>query len=260
MTNDSQITQIFAKVEQTLIANGNLAKDARAAGRKEHKRLLSKFLTCNDNVFYRKLALIVFYSGFRASVVEQKSSTILKYFRNYRKVAEYSRTDVSRILSDRKMIRNESKIRALLYNAKVFKEIVSEYHSFRKFMLSFNPKFPLLIEGLDDLRTVLMRRLKYLGPATVNHYLTDFAFPVLKPDRMIMRVMHRAHLTKGEGKSEYKTAIAIGYRIAALNRLPMRYVDSVFVMLGQVGEANICRKTKPKCDICLLERTCHFYR
>jgi len=256
---DSKIKDVFSKTEGTLIQNGNLPQNARKAGKDEQRRLLNNFRTDNDDDFYSKLALIVFFSGFRASVVEKKKDTILKYFSSYKKAAKYSEVEISRMLTDKQMIKNERKIRALIFNAKAFEDIVSKHGSFRQFLLSFNPHFPLSRERIDDLRLELMKCLKYLGPATVNHFLTDYAFPVLKPDRMVMRVMHRAHLVKNEGENEYEKAIQIGNRIAKLNDVPIRYVDSVFVMLGQAGEANICRKTKPLCEICQLSKICNYY-
>jgi len=157
------------------------------------------------------------------------------------------------------MIAHRNKIVSIIYNAKQFIKVREQFGSFRDYLLSFNADFPLAEDGLDDLREDIMTRFAYLGPATVNHFLTDFAFQVVKPDRMVMRVLHRSHLVKSESVRHYGKAIEVCKDISKQLQIPIRYVDSVFVCLGQVGEANICSKNNPKCERCDLERICKFY-
>ena len=59
-------------------------------------------------------------------------------------------------------------------------------------------------------------------------------------------------------EKDFENAIIIGQRIAQILNITIRYVDSVLVELGQVGAANICQKTNPKCDICELEKICNY--
>ena len=72
--------------------------------------------------------------------------------------------------------------------------------------MSFDTAYPIDINEIDDfveyqkhldhLSEDLKRHFSYLGLITVNHFLTDWGFPVLKPDRMVMRLLYRSHLVK----------------------------------------------------------------
>lgn len=106
---------------------------------------------------------------------------IKRYFESYKKAAGYSDVDIEKIMSDENMIRNKNKITSIIKNAKEFIQLAEKYGSYRSYLLSFGDAYPLK----DDLQ----RRFHYIGPATVNHLLTDYGFPVLKPDRMVMRVL-----------------------------------------------------------------------
>ena len=157
------------------------------------------------------------------------------------------------------MIKNKNKINAIIKNAKIFVELNKDYKNYRNYILSFVPNYPKAdISEIRKLRQDLRKRFAFIGPATVNHLLTDYRLPVLKPDRMIMRVLYRTHLLKTENLEDFDKAIEIGQIISNKFKLPIRYVDTVLVCLGQVGEANICRKKDPKCNICELEKICKF--
>lgn len=255
-----QAVTIFEKVESTLIRNrAGFTRRSRSEANRGFKEMLHYFRTDSDNDFFFHMTMIVFYSGFRATTVSNKRPVIYRYFKSYQKAAAYTRKDIARILNDQKMIANRSKIESIVYNAKQFIKVIDHFGSFRNYLLSFNPEFPLTEDSLAELREDLMSRFAYLGPATVNHFLTDYGFPVVKPDRMVMRVLHRSHLVATESVRHYDKAIKICKGISEQLKIPIRYVDSVFVCLGQVGEANICSKNNPKCDRCDLERVCNFY-
>ncbi|MCK9320230.1 DNA-3-methyladenine glycosylase I, partial [Methanoculleus sp.] len=77
---------------------------------------------------------IIFYSGFRASVVSRKIDIIHSYFSNYEIVKKYSSEDIEKICNDSKMIKNRLKIEACIKNAKRFEEIVNKYGSFKEYI------------------------------------------------------------------------------------------------------------------------------
>jgi len=258
MQQSEKYIEIFEKAENTLIKKG--CKLSREDAIKKHNDKLLFFKNATDNDFYCKMAMVVLYSGFRAPIVDAKEPSIRKYFSNYKKVMHYDKSEIEKIMTDREMIRNLKKIESLIENAKAFFQVIEKYGSFREYLLSFNSNFPLSSNNINELKSDLQLRFKYFGPATVNHFLTDFGFPVLKPDRMVMRVMYRAHLLESESKSEYERAIEIGNIISKKLVIPIRYVDSVFAGLDQVGVANICKKNNPKCSKCELENVCNFYK
>ena len=251
--NEQLIIEIFNKVEKTLIKLGVLKANSRKENSTLEDDLIKKFNSSTDNDFFFKMAMIVFFSGFKATIVEKKEPRIKKYFSNYKEVSNYKEKEIEIMLNDKEMIKNKNKIFSMIGNSKEFIKINNEYNSFRDYILSFS-------NNLQSLKSNLMYRFKYLGPATVNHFLTDYGFPVLKPDRMIMRVLFRSHLLDNESEYEYDNAIKIGEIISNKLKIPIRYVDTVLVSLGQEGEANICTKENPKCNKCKLEDICSYYK
>lgn len=247
---------VFEKAERTLIEKKILEKNSRENAIKENEKMIEKFKNAKDNDFYLQMTMVVFYSGFRAKTVENKKETIKKYFGEIKKVINYSESDIKKIQKDEDMIRNRKKIEALIYNAKEMNKIINEYGGFRNYIYSFNKDFPESEKNIDDLKNNLIKRFKYLSNATVNHFLMDYGFKVIKPDRMVLRVLYRSKLIESEKESEYNKCIEIGRLISNELKIPIRYVDTVFVLLGQKG---ICTKNHPKCNECKLELICKFY-
>lgn len=256
-----QAVSIFEKVESTLIRNRvpGFNRQSRKRAICYRKEMLQDFRTYSCDDFFFRMTMVVFYSGFQATIVTKKRPTIYRYFKSYKKTSTYKSKDIHWILNDPKMIAHRNKIVSIISNAKQFIKVREQFGSFRAYLLSFNADFPLAEDGLDDLCEDLMTRFSYLGPATVNHLLKDFGFIVIKPDRMVMRVLHRSHLVGSESVRHYGKAIKVCKDISEQLHIPIHYVDSVFVCLGQVGEANICSKNNPSCERCDLERICKFY-
>lgn len=150
----------------------------------------------SDDEYFETLIMIVFYSGFKAATVENKEKIILSHFPKYILVAEYSETDIHRIMSDPKMIKNEKKIRACISNARIFRRIIQHYGSFLEYLNSYNAKDTF--ENLLELKNELEYRFDYLGGTTVFHFLTDLGFNVLNPDRVISRIFKRLGLIDDE--------------------------------------------------------------
>lgn len=224
----------------------------------EQRDLVKHFHEDSDNDFFFEIVMVIFYSGFRATTVEKKRRDIERLFNDYGEVAEYNESKIQEILNDKRIIRHEDKICKIVNNAKKFREVVRRFGSFRKYLLYFNPDFPESSKNIEKLKKELTTKFDYFGPVTVNHFLTDYGFPVLKPDRMIMRVFHRLGFVNGESEEYYEDAIVVGSAIASATSMPIRYVDSVFVSLGQVGEADICRKESPRCNRCGLKKYCSY--
>lgn len=216
----------------------------------------------SDDEYFEMLTMIVFYSGFKAATVENKEKIILGHFPNYNIVANYSEPDVRRILSDPEMIKNESKIRACISNAKAFRRITQHYGSFLKYLEGYNAKDSY--ENLIELKNELEYRFQYLGVTTVFHFLTDLGYNVLKPDRVISRIFRRLGLIDDEKK--LLQTVAQGREFAKQTGYPIRYIDIIFVKLGQKGESKmfglndgICLEKSPNCKICLLKEYCNYY-
>lgn len=252
---------IFEKVESTLISVGsaNLSADKIRANLDEFKHLEDKAFSDAD--YYWILVYVVFYAGFKAAMVNAKLNRIRQYFPDYEIVAGYDESKADEILSDPEMIRNRRKVQACVENAKVFKSIVSEHGSFQAYIDSFSPTASF--ENLMLLKEELEYRFKGLGRITAFHVLTDIGLPVLKPDRVICRILQRLGFIESD-EQLLKTVIQ-GRKFAQATGHPIRYIDIVFVAYGQVksqefGLANgICLGQSPLCSICGVTDYCNYF-
>ncbi len=252
---------IFGKVENTLKQCSSFSKSEFDEQYGEFKKLKDK--KWSDKEIFQRLTMIIFYSGFRASVVEDKEQIILNHFSDFNTVSEYTEENVSDILADATMIRNERKIRSCIANAETFKGIVNIYGSFQNYLNSFEAESSF--ENLTMLKEELEYRFKYLGGVTVYHFLTDIGFQVLKPDRVISRIFKRLGLIENE-KQLLKTVIH-GRKFARDTQLPIRYIDIILVKYGQEGISKtfglsngICLDNNPKCEICKLKNYCNYFK
>ena len=247
--------EIFDKLEIALRNHSNLSKTDFDLEFGWFKNLTYKNLT--DNEIYWTLVYVTFYSGMRASTVGQKLPAIKKYLYDFKNVKDYSREEIRRILDDPGTIHHKQKIEACIANAKEFDNILKKYGSFTKYIESFSDSQGTGNVTIDKLRMDLRSRFQYLGERTVNHFLTDLGFNVLKPDRVICRIFTRLGLIDNENSIDQ--AIKVGKDIASATGFPIRYVDIIFVTYGQMGERGICLLKNPKCSICGVQEYCKYY-
>ncbi|MBN1453363.1 MAG: DNA-3-methyladenine glycosylase I [Anaerolineales bacterium] len=247
---------IFESIEEVLLKAGSKNLPKKLDG---FKHLHGQ--TFSDNEYFSKLIDVIFYSGFRASTVTEKIDVIHKHFPNFEIVARYDEQAIKNILADEKMIRNRLKIKACVENAKTFNAILFESGSFQNYIDSFSALSSF--ENLILLKEELEYRFAGLGRITTYHYLTDIGMPVLKPDRVICRIFKRLGLIENE-QQLLKTVIQ-GRKFAEATGLPIRYIDVVFVVYGQVQskefgiERGICLETNPSCQVCGARDYCNYY-
>jgi len=216
----------------------------------------------SDDEIFKILIHVIFYSGFKAVRVNKYLEVIDKYLADYQKVSDYTEKDLSQIINDKNMLRNEPKIKACFKNAKVFKEIIKMHGSFQNYLNSFETNEAF--ENLILLKEELEYKFEYLGKVTVYHFLTDIGFPVLKPDRVITRIFERLGLI--ENRKQLLKTIIQGKIFSKKLNLPIRYIDIIFVTYGQMGEENkigvkegICLEKNPKCNLCKINSFCKYY-
>ncbi len=154
---------------------------------------------------------VIFYAGFRAETVSAKLSEIYRHLGDVRRVANFGEGDIEQILSDPKMIRNRRKVKACAQNARCFLKVVEEHGSFHSFVASFEPE--VSFEGLFLLKEDIESRFSGIGEITTYHVLTDLGLPVLKPDRVIMRIFRRLGLV--QNSRDLLRAVIHGRRFGA---------------------------------------------
>ncbi len=251
---------IFEGIETTLIrvGSGNLDPEIirknLAAFKYENRKL-------TDNEYYQLMVFVIFASGFRASTANERKAVILGHYSDYQVVADYGTAEKKRMMHDVGMIKNEKKINACVDTARKFRDIVTRYGSFEKYIDSFDS--PKSFENLMLLKEDLDCRFQGLGGVTAYHFLTDIGLPVIKPDRVLCRIFERLGLIENE-KYILRTVFE-AKKFAEATGYPLRYIDIVFVAYGQMQSTSfgltkgICLLENPGCKICGITKFCKYY-
>jgi DNA-3-methyladenine glycosylase I len=249
-----ELNDIFSKVRETLIQNSEYSLDEFNEKVEEYKHL--EGINFTDNDYYKKMVYITFYSGFRASTVEKFKSAIENYFPNYEKVMFYDEDMFNKIANDNFMIKNKQKIRACINNAQKVNEIVKEYGSFENYINHFGPhkNDTNLFKLKKDLK-----KFDFLDKVTVYHFMMDIGLNVLKPDRVLMRIFERLNLIYDE--DDLFGVTEVGRLFSEATELPIRYIDIIFVLYGQLTVSKIkyiCSEKEPDCNICGVKMYCNY--
>jgi DNA-3-methyladenine glycosylase I len=191
--------------------------------------------TFSDEAYYEKIVMAIFYSGMRADTVTGRWPTIKRYFPDWQTAAAYSEDNIELMMDNPAMLRNRRKIMYAVKNAREFKEIVGQYGSFANYLSSFRALDSF--ENLMLLKEVLQDRMAGLGPIMTFHFMTDISLPVLKPDRVICRIFQRLGLIADEG--QLLEAVIQGRNFAVETGQPIRYIDIIFVIFGQIASVDL---------------------
>ncbi len=152
----------------------------------------------NDRKIFEFLVLESAQAGLSWITVLRKREGYRKAFAGFdpKKVAQFTKRDVARLLKNPDIIRNRLKIEAAINNAKIFLEVKEEFGSFSKYMWGFVNGKPLdgKRKKLKDIPSVTKeaeiwakdlkkRGFKFLGPTVcyahmqavgmVNDHTTD---------------------------------------------------------------------------------------
>jgi DNA-3-methyladenine glycosylase I len=254
INNIEVVKETFLSMENTLRMNFKETNREADFNKLINWALNLKYTKEEDNEYFNKIKLIVFYSGFSAEKVDERKELIDHYFPNYSVVMNYTEINVKNIMSDINMIKNRRKIYAIIENAKEINEIVKNNGSVFDYLNSFSPNDTW--ENLLRLKEDLEIRFSYLGKITVYHFLTDIGLNVLKPDRVITRIFKRLGLINST--ENLLETITIGRKIAEFVEKPIRYIDLIFVLYGQEKKEGICLEKTPSCNICKIKKYCEY--
>lgn len=140
----------------------------------------------NDRKIFEFLVLESAQAGLSWSMILHKREGYRQTFANFepRRLAQFGRRDVSRLLKDPSIVRNHLKIEAAINNAKRFLEVQKEFGTFSKYMWSFvsnkpidgkhqNPNdIPEYTKEAETLAKDLKNRgFKFLGPTTIYAHM-----------------------------------------------------------------------------------------
>jgi len=143
----------------------------------------------DDQEIFEFLTLEIFQAGLSWRTVLYKRENFRKAFLNFdvKKVAEFSEKEVTRLMADAGIIRNQLKIRATINNARRFLEVQKEFglpNGFSKYMWSFVNGAPIdgkiktikdypeyTKEALAFSKDLKKRGFKFLGPKVVYAHM-----------------------------------------------------------------------------------------
>lgn len=139
----------------------------------------------NDDYLFEMLILESFQAGLSWECVLNKREDFRIAYDNFNidKVVNYDENKVNELLSNKKIIRNKLKINASINNAKIFKNIQSEYGSFYNYLKTYT-KGNLLCEVdkvTNDLsdgisKDLIKRGMKFVGSTIIYSYLQATGF------------------------------------------------------------------------------------
>ncbi|MFA5869604.1 MAG: DNA-3-methyladenine glycosylase I [Candidatus Bathyarchaeia archaeon] len=246
---------IFNRIKETLYSRSPLPRPELEDKLSEYRTIDYRNLSDTD-VFWR-LTQVVFYSGMRATTVQDHIPALRERFNDYREVMN---SNLESYRGDTRLIQNERKIVAVIDNSKRFDLLVRKHGSFRNYLDSHGPLHDP--DTLKRLAGELRKTFRYLGPRTVYHFMTDLGFNVLKPDRVICRIFYRLGFIESE--EDTLGAIIIGRLISAATGEPIRFIDVILVLYGQVGrkkgleiDEGVCL-SNPRCHLCGVADYCKY--
>lgn len=134
----------------------------------------------NDKYLFEMLVLESFQAGLSWECILNKRNDFKKAYDDFNidKICNYNSLKIQELLSNEKIIRNKLKINASINNAKIFKNIQSEYGTFYNYLKKFtgnqivyeiNKTTSELSDRIsEDLRR---RGMKFVGSTIIYSYL-----------------------------------------------------------------------------------------
>lgn len=224
----------------------------------------------DDARYYSQLVEVIFAAGYPIRDFVQKRNAIVATFPDAETVRNYTPEQIEAIKQNESIIRHKSKIDSCVKNAHRFLEIVEKHGSFQKYIDTFDPHSSP--EALEKLRAAI-DEFAHLGSVNSRHYLSTIGLPMVKPDRVVCRIMYRLGFAPTPDYTDAATieaAIETAKRFAEATNHSMHYVDLIMVNFGRVSlgeeydeapsDRGICVQEAPQCNICLAKSFCQYYQ
>ena len=137
-------------------------------------------LNLDDNYLFEMLLLESFQAGLSWECVLNKREDFRKAYDNFDldKICSYSTDKIDELLNNKDIIINKLKIKASISNARIFRNIIKEYGSFRAYLKKFTKEE--IIYEIDKTTNFLSdsiskdlkkRGMKFVGSVIIYSYL-----------------------------------------------------------------------------------------
>jgi DNA-3-methyladenine glycosylase I len=122
----------------------------------------------NDSVYFENMCRVIFQAGLNWHVIDNKWPTTKKAFANFNinEVANFTNTDIERLMRDTGIVRNKGKIKAIIQNAQNFTAIEKQYGSFQKYLDSLDKS-----DNYENTVKDLVNKFKWLGQPSASLFL-----------------------------------------------------------------------------------------
>ena len=122
----------------------------------------------NDDSYFENMSRVIFQAGLNWKVIDNKWPTTKKAFAGFsiEKVSRFTDSDVERLLKDAGIVRNRSKVCAMIHNANQLVEIKKKHGSFKSFLDSLDKS-----ENYASAIKELTNRFEHLGPSSASLFL-----------------------------------------------------------------------------------------
>ncbi|MBV8061724.1 MAG: DNA-3-methyladenine glycosylase I [Alphaproteobacteria bacterium] len=126
----------------------------------------------DDRVLFERLALEIMQAGLSWEIVLKKRQSLNKAFDRFsiNKVAAYDERDMRRLLADEGIIRNRLKIRAIVHNAQVLKQVKKSHKSFALWIDAHHPR------PKDDWVKLFKSTFSFMGGEIVGEFLMSIGY------------------------------------------------------------------------------------
>lgn len=133
----------------------------------------------SDDAYFENMTRVIFQAGLSWKMIGKKWPNFRKAFENFSidKVSKFDDSNLARLMADKGIVRNRSKIEATINNAKQFQEIKKESGSFQSYLdsLDKSQNYALVIKEL-------CKKFRRLGPSSARIFLYSVGENVRHPE------------------------------------------------------------------------------
>ena len=149
----------------------NLSKEDNNPNKDYHDNHYG-FPIIDDNELFERLVLEINQAGLSWLTILKKQNNFREAYSYFdiKTVANYSDTDIERLLNDTGIIRNKLKINAAIHNAKVIVELQNEFGSFQNWIDAHHPKTK------EEWVKIFKKTFKFTGGEIVNEFLMSTGY------------------------------------------------------------------------------------
>lgn len=149
----------------------NLSKEDNNPNKDYHDNHYG-FPIIDDNELFERLVLEINQAGLSWLTILKKQNNFREAYSYFdiKTVANYSDTDIERLLNDTGIIRNKLKINAAIHNAKVIVELQNEFGSFKNWIDAYHPKTK------EEWVKIFKKTFKFTGGEIVNEFLMSTGY------------------------------------------------------------------------------------